>query len=252
MKPKVDKNAFATEAALCTAFISALPDGWTAYPECCGWDILLVRAADGFQIGIQAKLRLNAHVITQTLEEYGAWSATRPAPDCRAVLVPFGTTGWYGRICHHLGITIIAVSAASGRWRDRFSPNLPDPNQSWTQDNWQEWAPTERCKLPAYVPDVVAGAASPIRLTEWKIKALRIAVLLDRRGYVERADFKTHNIDHRRWLAPGNDWLVRDGKRFVRGPQFPNFKEQHPRVYEEIAAELKEEDLKPEQEGKLL
>jgi hypothetical protein len=38
------------------------------YPETEGWDILLVRVSDGFQIGIQAKLALNIGVINQCLE----------------------------------------------------------------------------------------------------------------------------------------------------------------------------------------
>ena len=54
---------FAKESDLCAAFLASLPEGWTAYPETAGFDILLGREVDGFQIGIQAKLRLNAKVI---------------------------------------------------------------------------------------------------------------------------------------------------------------------------------------------
>lgn len=37
---------------MCAAFIAALPEGWVAYPETGGFDIVLLRSADGFQIGI--------------------------------------------------------------------------------------------------------------------------------------------------------------------------------------------------------
>jgi len=101
---------FATEADLCARFIAAIGPDWVSYPETCNWDILLVRKADGFQIGIQAKLKLNTDVINQALEEYGVWDADRMAPDCRAVLVPADQGGGFGRICKYIGLTIIRVS----------------------------------------------------------------------------------------------------------------------------------------------
>ena len=57
------RQAFRSEADLCAAFLAALErehaKKWMAYAETAGWDILLVRLKDGFQIGIQAKLALN-------------------------------------------------------------------------------------------------------------------------------------------------------------------------------------------------
>jgi hypothetical protein len=47
-----------------------------------------VRNADGFQVGIQAKLKFNIDVINQALERYGTWNVAGEGPDCRAVLVP--------------------------------------------------------------------------------------------------------------------------------------------------------------------
>ena len=59
------RQAFATEAALCQAFVEwAAPQGWIAYAETAGWDLLLV-APSGHQMGVQAKLSLNAKVIAQ-------------------------------------------------------------------------------------------------------------------------------------------------------------------------------------------
>jgi hypothetical protein len=61
------RRPYRTEADLCAAFLAALrrdyQEKWLAYAETEGWDVLLVRQKDGFQIGIQAKLALNASVI---------------------------------------------------------------------------------------------------------------------------------------------------------------------------------------------
>lgn len=231
-KPK----AFATEADLCAAFIKALPSGWTPYAECCGWDLLLVRDLDGFQIGVQAKLKLNAEVINQALEESGEWHSLGGNPDCRAVMVPADDPMRLGKICAYVGLTVIRVRGGDfrrhGYWR-AFEPELPK-RDDWREE-WHETAPVKRCKLPEYVPDVRAGSKSPLQLTEWKIKAIKIAVLIERRGAVNRKDFAHFKLDHRRWLA--NGWL----KPAPRGWEWdapPNFKRQHPKVYKQIAADF--------------
>ena len=84
------ETTFAREADLCSTFLALVPDSWLVYAETGGFDILLVRKEDGFQIGVQAKLRLNAKVVCQALETGRASAITNPNPDCRAVLVPKG------------------------------------------------------------------------------------------------------------------------------------------------------------------
>jgi hypothetical protein len=233
---------FATEAELCAAFIAALPEGWTAYAETAGHDILLVRAADGFQIGIQAKLKFNAHVLSQTIDDSYA-AADRPGPDCRAVLVPSGEVQRYlSHIAQHCGVTVLTVKPGElkSKWEKRFAPSLPEIGTSlaWSAErDWHEMAPSKRHKLPAYVPDVAAGAPAPLQLTDWKIKAIKIAVLLDVRGYAARSDFSHLHLDHRRWLGPENLWLVVEDGKLVKGPRMPDFKAQHPKVYAQIKAE---------------
>ncbi len=233
-KPK----PFATEAALCAAFIAALPPIWVPYAETAGWDILLVRKADGFQIGIQAKLRLNSAVIAQALED-GRWDADC-GPDCRAVLVPHDDAGPFDKIAAYVGFTIIRMSAGMPKYRigESFRPELPDEkHQFWTGNHWFELLPTRRHALPEYVPDVAAGASAPVQLTNWKLAALKIAATVELRGYVTRADFKHHEIDYRRWLLPAYGWLHQEDGRFVAGPRLSEFKAQHPRVYAEIIAD---------------
>jgi hypothetical protein len=229
---------FPTEAALCAAFIAEIPSAWTAYAETAGWDILLVRNADGFQIGVQAKLRLNAHVISQAIDPWGAWNAERPGPDCRAVLVPdrTGAEG-FSAICSYIGLTVLRMVPPAASYRlsaGRYTPGLPLPDGKG--EAWHEWLPAKRHKLPDYVPDVPAGAPSPRQLSQWKIKVIKLSVTLERRGYVTRADFKHLQFDHRRLLTAGLGWLVPDRKtgRYTRSKLWPNLKTAHPRVYGEI------------------
>ena len=224
---------FTKETDLCAAFLAALPDSWTAYPETGGFDILLVRQVDGFQIGVQAKLRLNAKVIRQAVEEGGP-SVTGPGPDCRAVLVPKGAAGAdMAEIGRLLGITTLVLP---GERHLPFTPALPRPKQDAGSRTWFEWAPTQRVGLPDHVPDVAAGRPAPIRLTAWKIRAIRIAVTLEQRGFVMREDFRHHKVDMRRWVAPRSGWLVQQQAGWSKGPRLPDFKAQHPSNWRQIEA----------------
>lgn len=227
---------FATEVDLCAAFIAALPKGWTNYNEVAGWDILLSRDVDGFQIGIQAKLKCNVRVVQQSLEEY-RWAVMAPGPDCRAVLVPDGESD-LAHIAAYLGITVIRMRVRGNWYGPLFLPNLPVAQDTIINEDWYEWAPAQRCRLPAYVPDVAAGAPAPIQLTPWKVKALKLLVLGERRGGVSRADFKFLGLDHRRWIHP-NGWLratETSGQYSVNGSPPEGLKTQHPKVFAEIAA----------------
>lgn len=238
---KRDKH-FATEAEMCAAFIAKIGDSWTSYAETSGWDILLVRNADGFQIGIQAKLTLNAHVLTQALESSGLWDLT--GPDCRALLVPEFEGVGFKTIADYIGLTVITLRKMSwGRAGETvwaISPDLPTPDYRWSED-WFEWAPSKRHELPEYVPDVPAGAPAPLQLTAWKIAALKIVAILERRGYVTRADFVHVGIDHRRWMPSGACWLIGNnggrGPGLIAGPKLPDFKGQHPTVFGQIEAD---------------
>ena len=260
-----DPVGYKKEADLCLAFIRCLPHGWTAYPETGGFDILLSRDEDGFQIGVEAKLRLNTKVITQAMEGWSVSYVCEAGPDCRAVLVPESKTGSSGKICGGLGITVIRMSDGmvldengEPNWEDAkarklihfktnygsritypFRPALPTLEEGYLHDeDWFERCPQRRLKLPDYVPDVVPGAAAPVALTPWKIKAIKIAVTLEQRGFVTRRDFTHFQISMSRWIDPFDAWLKRDGDGgWIKGDGFPDFAAQHPRNYLEIAAE---------------
>lgn len=237
-------DRFEKESDLCAAFIAAVNrDGkWTVYPETSGWDLLLVRKEDGFQIGVEAKLKFNVKVISQTLESY--WlSAEMPGPDCRAVLVPPGNSGGDGLdlLCAFLGVTVLTLRELTPVWKKAgiISIYPPLPSIDYLPEcTWRLWCPLQRERLPEYVPDVVAGASGPTKLTDWKIAAIKIAIITETRP-VTRADFKALRIDHRRWITPGVEWLTpaEDGSGWVRSSRFPDFKGAHPINYEQIKAD---------------
>lgn len=257
---------FTKESDLCAAFIAALnkprrhereTEKWTAYSETAGFDILLVRDADGFQIGVEAKLRLNAHVVCQALPDY-LWTPVTEGPDCRAVLVPGGMIdNGLGTICTALGITVIRCYGEDAHL-NFFEPGLPEINSWQPPREWFEWAPLRRCTLPGYVPDVVAGASAPVSLTLWKVAAIKLAILLEERP-VTRADFAHLNLSASRWLQSPSGWLRKadDGGGWVAGPYMPDFKAQHPVNWEQIKAdrdawEPKVEPSKKSVQGELL
>lgn len=237
---------YATEAALCADFLEwvkqpqrfARDDDvrWTAYAETAGWDILLV-AQDGTQIGIQAKLKFNMKVLSQSLpDRFNDWHAN--GPDYRAVLVAEWDSD-HERICNALGLALIGGSGNG--WRHpEFRPGLL---QNECGGGWHYWSPQQRENLPEYVPDVPAGDSAPLRLTQWKIAALRVVATLEVRGFVTREDFRTHAIDSRRWTGPGG-WLVprsdrmQDRGQYVRGPGL-DFDRQHPDVYAQVLEEVR-------------
>ncbi len=241
-------TAWASEAQMCAEFIKAVANNrnngtWTVYPETGGWDILLVRE-DGVQVGIEAKLRLNDTVIMQALVGDGHWY--EDGPDFRAVLVPSGKTGneLCRRIAAYTGITVITIELPSNegfsrrpRMVSRFWPNLPYRTAYIDTDtDWFPWLPTRRLKLPEYVPDGEAGRPSPLQMTPWKVRAMKVVAILEAEGAVSRADFKHLQIDIRRWIAAG--WLMPAEAGYIRTQACPRFESHHPRAYAEIKADI--------------
>ncbi len=234
---------FPMETDLCAAFIASLPNDWTAYPETAGFDILLVRKEDGFQIGIEAKLKLNAKVICQVADRSSKWYVTRPGPDCRAVLVPQDASGELAAICGLLGITVIRQEYTIEEGKKRrenyegahlFEPQLPFLHyDGWSTDQWYEFAPAERCHVPDYVPDVICGDKAPVMLTHWKIAAIKIVITLEKLGYVTRHHFQHYNISMSRWTQ--GRWIMKgDGLKWIKGRGLPDLKAKHPKNYVEI------------------
>lgn len=245
---------FDTEEALCRAFAETIPDAWTAYNETAGFDIVLVHDT-GFQIGIEAKLRLNAKVISQILPRRSWHEAA--GPDCRAVLVGSASSEMMD-IVRFLQITPVEVERkgrrstyrANARKGSEFAswPKLPGAKMMkafdaniWRRDeDWFDLYPEKRLPLPAYVPDVPAGVKSPVVLSDWKIQAIKVCVIVEKFGTITRAEFRALRINTTRWMD-GN-WLAMGPARgeWVAGPGFPapRFRADHPIVYTQIESDL--------------
>lgn len=237
---KIDETArFENEADLCASFIEQVgkwhrTDEWTAYPETEGWDILLVRS-DGIQIGIEAKMQFNVKVLDQAIETYTRGFYDK-GPDFRAILVPAYATDKLSTIADRLGVTVIRCSKPQrGIWHG-LSPGLPSANWDYDDRYWHPWCPVEREILPDYVPDVVAGASAPVKLSRWKIQAIKLQIVLRDRP-VTRSDFKELGLSPSRWLDRFNGWLVPTTAGYVARESMPDFKEAHPKVWDEIEAD---------------
>lgn len=229
------KAAFSTEAEMIREFLRNLDhiEGrtWTAYPETGEWDLLLVHKT-GYQVGLEAKLTLNAKVIDQALtDQHSVWRTQ--GPDYRGVLVPDGGKQLHlHRICKAIGIGICTVrQPETGRF---YGSGLPS---EITSNDWPNWCPAERIPLPDYIPDVEAGHSSPVKLTEWKIRAIRLMIVLERRGFVTRDDMKKIQISPSRWTDCYNGFLARSEHGYVRSEATPDLKSQHPINYAQIEAD---------------
>lgn len=228
---------FTSEAELVQEFLRRLErDGgkrWTVYPETADWDLLLVHET-GMQLGIEAKLSFNAKVIDQALDgAHAAWSRF-DGPDFRAVLVPSeGRQLHLGNICRAIGIGVIALRPEEPG-RGYHGLMLP---AEYDHGSWVCWHPSVRCPVPDYVPDVAAGVAAPVKLTQWKIKAIKLLIILDRRGFVTRADMKALQISPTRWTDAYCGYLTRGDGGYVRCSATPDLRAQHPTNYAEIEAD---------------
>ncbi|AVH90210.1 hypothetical protein [Stenotrophomonas maltophilia] len=256
MNPAELKARFPTEAALCTCLIDCLAaaGGWEIYPETAGFDILAVWKATGHQLGIEAKLQLNAKVADQILPAH--WSnAHQRGPDFRAVLVPCTTAANYGiaRMLDALGVQVLVPDSCIGRWKmepgqqiqrevqrhglhqaapwDRASGDL----REWGPTAWFDWNPTKRCELPEFVPKVAAGVPSPLQLTPWKVGALKVLADLELDGFTTAKGVRAHGVDPRRFCAT-DGWLKPlGGGKWARGT-LPAFEDQHPEAYAQVLA----------------
>lgn len=225
------ERAFKTEADLCAAFIEwAKPSGVTCYAEWWGWDILVVYP-DGAQLGIQAKLRLNADVIGQASPSEYDFDSNRQGPDFRGVLVPDYGRGPLLDVADLLGLVVFSGTSGGG-----FSPYLDarlrtHSTSRYADAPWTDWNPTHRHDLPPAPTDAVAGSPCPVTLTPWKLAALDVLAELSSRGPITTTRMKALHVDPRRWLAYG--WLVPAETRgeWTRGAKCPPFDEQHPTAY---------------------
>lgn len=245
------KAAFPTEAALCQMFADWVRAGggtrdkpWTVYPETGEFDLLLV-TPDGHQLGIEAKLRMNAKVLAQAIPS--RWSRL-DGPDWRGILVP-AINDELGELAAVLGLVVFTprwsvrgstyATPREGSTPSGFQPPLHIGE--WMSEPWHDFNPERRCELPPMVPNVPAGVPCPVKLTPWKAKALRVLAHLAVHGHITAREVRAHGLDPRRFCAT-DGWLqsIGDGK-WTRG-KVPAFDEQHPAEFAAIVESLKRQE----------
>jgi len=261
MKSADLQAAFPNEAALCACFIDTLQsiDGWTAYPETAGFDILAVYKT-GHQLGIEAKLKLNAKVADQIMPDEHAAHYGAGEPDFRAVIVPGLTDSSFGiaKLLRAFGVMVWAPSRdyvrrdnttawtfgqALGADRHLSAAAYDEEVRKLELERWKalmfstlawhDWNPAKRCALPEIVPHVPAGVPSPVQLTSWKIGALKVLADLEVDGFVTAKSVRAHGVDPRRFCA-ADGWLAPLGEgKWGRG-KIPSFDQQHPEAYAQV------------------
>jgi hypothetical protein len=244
-----------TEAELCSRFADvAAAEGYVVYPETAGWDLLLVDSS-GEQCGVEAKLRASFDVLHQAYDPWYRFARPKSGPTYRAVLVPKAggafcdVAGWLRLVVFDWGeLTREENPRRSGR-RSRGTHHGLHRTIRETLScghRWDSYAKPH--DLPPVVPGVPAGVPSPVRLTTWKLGAIRVALRLRARGYVTSADHKACGIDAGRWVA--SRWLRDSGRRqgrrhvLVSGPEWVAWDEQHRAAVAQLleAGEFTEEE----------
>lgn len=258
MKPA---GIISKESELCDIFMREFNaiEGWSCYPEAAGFDVLVVHE-DGRQIGVEAKMSLNAKVADQILPEpyefYG-----RPGPDYRLVIVSKITDASAGivKMLEHLGVKVLMPRIGHMRDGETFTFDLAHkllevserrPFYDWYMFDWN---PPERCQVPVMRTNLRAGIPCPVRLTPWKEKALLVLAQLRRDGSITAKQITSHGVSPTAWTqAPGSRpaWLKKGAVpgTWVETEHLPAFDKQHPEVYaaavEQLSATATQE-LKP-------
>lgn len=157
-------DEYRSERALCeTLRWAALRLGARFYPECSGWDALLVLES-GEQMGVQAKLVSNLDVLGQAIEKRGKGLV---GPDMRAVLVPRVRARHFEAVAAGLRVTVLEP------W------TIEDPTRfAAAIERAARWETESRCWVPPYEPDHPAGVPAPRTVSRWRVEAARLCAEL--------------------------------------------------------------------------
>lgn len=211
------KNPYGSEAELCDAFVeSAKLSDWQAYPECGNWDLLMVR--DGIQVGIEAKMRCSLEVVTQAMPKRSRYRAV-PSPHYVGVLVPF-TSPALNEVCSALKILTFDHSfmEVARMWQEHGAPSGHRPGDLRLDIKPEYVIEAPRIELPVVAVQTSGGRPSPKRMSKWRVSALRLCILLERRGDLSSQDFRSEKMDitrwrNGRWITRNGDVYRNDGKR---------------------------------------
>lgn len=190
---------FESEADLCDRFIDAAKaEGWIAYAEQGDWDLVLVRR--GVQVGVQAKLVGNLHMIFQALPDRPRGEGKR-GPHYRAVLVgrwpgrtPKARQNHRNELCGlamRLRLLVLEPPESFSR-RGWLNVNWPFANLSrgWGRHHrsvdfrWYRWPVAEPVWIPPFVPDLPAGVPCPSTVSAFQVACVKLERLCDARGWI--------------------------------------------------------------------
>lgn len=209
-----------SEADLCAAFRAWLTArGWAVHAEVADWDLVAVGTAaqagavfytgghrhDGLlvpglpveppapvTVGIQAKLVASVEVLYQ--------ASQRSGPLLRCAVVPWASYEFL-RVAALLHVAV-AVQHTGGKKRYLRAA----PEGFAVQATKQHYPQATPFWLPPVVQDIPAGVPSPAgRLTQWRLKALRVCAVGRARGHLTTADFQAAGVSHARWVEAG--WM---------------------------------------------
>lgn len=192
--------SYATEAELCQVLAAqAREEGWVPYPETGGWDLLLVRPRDGFQVGVQAKLRPNVDVLAQALV-----AERSKGPEVHAVLVP-SCSDAFRKVARDLRLLVLEGANLDASWR--AASGMGARGMAYTSLEYVvPRAPLHhhvqgRCWVPPFVPQLPAGVPGPRQVTQWQVGAAKLCALLRERGAegVTRAEATALGLSFTRW-----------------------------------------------------
>ncbi|MDU4254588.1 hypothetical protein [Pseudomonas sp.] len=249
----------AKESELCELFIHEFNqiEGWVCHPESAGFDVLVVHE-DGRQIGVEAKLSLNAKVADQILPNCGDDFYGAPGPDHRLVIVSKITDASAGiaKMLERLGVKVLCVE---DRWgRDGYEHTFWLRERLLTHEEGKiyfghlrmfDWSPAERCHVPAVVSDLPAGVPAPVRITRWKEAAVKLVALMRNQGFVTVKQIAALGMGATSWTQPGSKpaWLAKGPGRgqWVETEHMPAFDKQHPDLYALAVASIDAEANKP-------
>ncbi len=213
------------ESSLCLHFFhEALLRGWRCIPEYprSRFDILLIAeewvstegASPGTQIGVQAKMGLNASLMKQ-LEKPVRYEMRWNNPDYIVGLVPqvrpnssskkkLASLDMWG-----VGLfTAYDVFAGNEHEDTKYSVNLNNMLKAGTRHRFAGRVPPPPPDYPFTLPGSVGGQ----HWSPWKEKAINIVVKLTHRGGLfTLQDIKDGGIDPKRWIQKG--WITLTGEK---------------------------------------
>lgn len=207
---------YESEAALCAFFAErARAGGWQVHPECAGFDLLCVAGENvvggfhvGDQIGVEAKLRPNLTVLSQLLDHK---RARGPRPNYFLALVPSAPLE-FRELAKELLFSVLTGVELQRRAADAVP---------FERGRFVKHLSTELCWVPeCEVEGMCGGKSAPQKLTEWKLKAVKLCIHGLEQGYLTSADFLAHGVSIARWVKLGwiapLDFAVNERKRRVR------------------------------------